>query len=148
MIRIVQQGSMPFRMKGESSIPPFQVLDPSLTFISTSFAVAVAKRARAARLAIMPTGIVEGFVPAATSDSLAASVGLAAANNHDNTINPDTNFKSGGLENLDENGNEVADKKYPKYAEIRAEARGRKGYKVRISEYLFTPMVDSNSYRL
>jgi hypothetical protein len=99
-------------------------------------------------------GILKGFVPAVTtrhlarSKSASAGVGLTAASSHGNTVDSDTNFKMGGLENLDENGNEVADQKYPNYAEIRAEAQGRKGYQVHVSECSCMLTVDSISYRL
>lgn len=133
------KGSALFRNQRESSILLFLVLD--LTFISTSISI------KKSRLSI--PSLVKGFVPAATSShSPGPSVMITAANSHDgNTINADVDFKMGGLENLDEDGKEVADKVYPKYAEIRAEAQGKKGSQVRISEYLCT-MVDSNFYRL
>ena len=98
-----------------------------MTFISTS--VAIAKKSKLADLA----GVLPGFVPAAISrrskSSSSAVITASAMGSHgDSTINSHTNFKMGGLEDLDEGGNEIPDKKYPKYAKI--EAKGKRGYQV------------------
>ena len=92
-------------------------------------------------------GLLKGFVPIATSTSRSPSVMITAENSQGNTISSDVDFKMGGLENLDEDGIEVADKKYPKYAEIGAKARGKRGLQVRVSKYACT-IVDSIFYRL
>ena len=88
-------------------------------------------------------GLLKGFVPAATSLRRSkSSTVIPVTSSHVNTTNSDTDFKMGGLENLDENGDEVADKKYPKYAEISADdtgnLKGKRGSQVRISKYLCT----------
>lgn len=146
------KGSVALLLQNQSESNIFLVLD--LTIISASITVGIAS-AKKAKLGISPaTGILKGFVPAATtshlarSESASAGVGLTAASSHGDIIDSDINFKMGGLENLDEGGNEVADQKYPKYAEIRAEARGRNGYQVHVSEYSCMLTVDSISYRL
>jgi hypothetical protein len=97
------------------------------TFISTSVAMAKPKLADLA-------GVLPGFVPAAISrrskSSSSAVITASATGSHgDSTINSHTDFKMGGLEDLDEGGNEICDKKYPKYAEM--EAQDKKGYQVR-----------------
>ena len=105
----------------------FQVL--YITFVSSS--VAISKKPKLA----VPAGLLKGFVPAAISRrSKSSSVANSAASGHeahDNTTESDIDFKMGGLENLDEDGNEVADKNYPKYANIKTE--GKRGFQVRVS---------------
>jgi hypothetical protein len=69
------------------------------------------------------SGLLKGFVPAVTI-SRAASIANALSSNPGNTTDLDADFKTGGLENLDEDGHDVADKNYPKYAQINAKGRG------------------------
>jgi hypothetical protein len=71
------------------------------------------------------TGIIKGFVSTMTSCLALAKI-IVTLSSHGNTIDLDTNFKIGGLENFNKNGNEVTDKIYSKYAKISAEAQGKR----------------------
>jgi hypothetical protein len=69
------------------------------------------------------SGLLKGFVPAATI-SRSVSIANASSSNPGNTTDLDADFKLGGFENLDEDGHEVADKNYPKYAQVNAKGKG------------------------
>jgi hypothetical protein len=54
------------------------------------------------------------------------------------SLSSNTKFDMGGFEDLDSEGNELVDKKYPKYTGVKAEARGQRGLQVRDSKSSFT----------
>ena len=98
----------------------------NLTLIFTS--VTTVKKSKLATS--IPSGLLKGYVLVATisHSTSAATTAAMPGSSHGNTIDLDTDFKMGGFENLDEDGNEVADKKYPKYTAIRAS--GKSGFQV------------------
>ena len=67
--------------------------------------------------AAVPSGLIKGFVPSATKSHVTSVSG------HGKSKPADMEFKMGGLEDLDENGVEIVDKKYPKYAKVKAEGK-------------------------
>ena len=86
-----------------------------------------AKKSKAA----VPSGLIKGFIPSATKSQ--ATSAATSVSGHGKSKAADMEFKMGGLENLDDNGVEIVDKKYPKYAEVKAE--GKKAFQVLPSEY-------------
>ena len=109
----------------------------------SSASVAIVKKSKLATG--IPSGLLKGYVPVATRSRSSSAV-ITVANSHGNTIDSDTDFKMGGFENLDEDGNEVADKKYPKYTAIRAS--DKRGFQVRDSNLEYScMMVDLCFYR-
>jgi hypothetical protein len=90
------------------------------------------------------TGLLKDFVPAVAGIRSISSSAITAASSHEDTsLSSDAEFKMGGFENLDEDGNEVVDKKYRKYAKIKTERKS--GFQVRVSEILCVT-VDSTFY--
>ena len=67
-----------------------------------------------------------------------ATAGAAVMSSQSDSISSSANLKfdMGGFENLDSDGNEIVDKKYPKYTEAKVE--GKKGLQVRDSKHSFT----------
>ena len=107
----------------------------SLTFISTS--ITIAKKTKLDEL----ISLLKGFVSAETKRHPAAAPGPVPSIHGGSVGSAD--FQMGGLEDLDEDGTEVIDKKYLKYANVaKMRAKGKRGYEVRLSEYLCT-MIDS-----
>jgi hypothetical protein len=127
-------------------------LDLTLAFTYTSVTTNIPKKAKLESKpeSVVPTGLVKGFVTSAvkchaTAVASATSVGTDGYSN----ASTDAEFKMGGYENLDGNGNKVVDKKYPKYANSEIKSKGQRGCQVHHSEVhvrYFTQCFTVHSY--
>ena len=85
-------------------------------------------------MASIPSGLIKGFKPRASATAAANLNATASSRTTSGSSNKsvDAVFKMGGLENLDDNGIEIVEKRYARYrdsdcSEAKAGAKGRRG---------------------